>query len=148
MNGDDVSACLYKVVDVADRIIDHQMHVKDQLAVGTERTDDGRTEADVGHKGAVHYVQMHHIGTAAGDLHRSNRSNDLFHIHASVTHIVTNPSAVSAGNRTCLLRMSRGMHMCISEGMTACFVNINAILHGNSSVQYTVILLKYVPYNI
>lgn len=63
MNGDAVSTCIDKIIDIALGTVDHQMYVKKELGVGAQRLDYHRTKAHIGHKIAVHHVKMQHIGT-------------------------------------------------------------------------------------
>ena len=68
MDGDDIRTCFYKTVDVTNWLVDHQMHVKDEIAVRTQCGNNRCAKADVRHKGTVHHVQMEIIGTCIGNL--------------------------------------------------------------------------------
>ena len=67
VNGDEISTCLQKVLQIATGIADHQMHVEKQLGVGAQCGDHRRSEADVRDECAVHDVQVEPVGAACFD---------------------------------------------------------------------------------
>ena len=58
MDADDVSTCTGKFFDMVFRICDHQVAIKNQLAMWTHALYDTSSKADIGHKMAIHDINM------------------------------------------------------------------------------------------
>ena len=58
MEGDEVRAALREITDVADRVVDHQMHVEEHAGDLPDRRDHRKTEGDVRDEIAVHHVDV------------------------------------------------------------------------------------------
>ena len=58
MDADDVSTCTGKFFDMVFRIGDHQVAIKDQLAMWTHALYDTSSKADIRHKMAIHDIDM------------------------------------------------------------------------------------------
>jgi hypothetical protein len=62
MDGDAVRARLGEGFQIAVRAIDHQMRIDGAVADLPDGGDHTRAEADIGHEGAVHHVQVQPVG--------------------------------------------------------------------------------------
>ena len=69
MYGNDVRACLDEIIQILVRVRDHQMHVKHLIGRLAQRLDHRRADRDIGHKVAVHHVNM--------DVFRARIGGDL-----------------------------------------------------------------------
>ena len=58
VDGEDIGAGIAEVLDIAAGVLDHQVHVEGFLRMLLDVLDDGLAEGDVGHKDAVHHVDM------------------------------------------------------------------------------------------
>ena len=58
MDADDISTCTGKFLDMVFRIGDHQVAIKNQLAMWTHALYDTSSKADIGHKMAIHDIDM------------------------------------------------------------------------------------------
>ena len=58
MNADDISTCTGKFFDMVFRIGDHQVAIKDQLAMWTHALYDTSSKADIWYKMAIHDIDM------------------------------------------------------------------------------------------
>ena len=58
MDADDVSTCTGKFFDMVFRVGDHQVAIKDQLAMWTHALYDTSSKADIRHKMAIHDIDM------------------------------------------------------------------------------------------
>ncbi len=63
MHGQQIRAGGDKGPHIALRRIHHQMHIQRQAGGLAHSLDDLRAKADVGHKAAIHHIQMDIIGT-------------------------------------------------------------------------------------
>ena len=58
MDADDISSCTGKFFDMVFRVGDHQVAIKDQLAMWTHALYDTSSKADIRHKMAIHDIDM------------------------------------------------------------------------------------------
>ena len=130
MHGEDVRARLCKIRNVADRLVDHQMHVKGQLCRGARTFDDRCAEREIRNKSTVHDVQMNEIGACRIDCGTfvielckvcgQNRGGNLNHMYSfavaelpcrHILLIAKIPSAAAAGmkkTKTCINKRRGG----------------------------------------
>ena len=67
MHRDDVGTGLGEGFEIGIARRDHQMHVKQLVAVRTQRLHDIRADGDVGHEMAIHHVDMDPVGPGLVD---------------------------------------------------------------------------------
>ena len=58
MDADDICSCTGKFFDMVFRVGDHQVAIKDQLAMWTHALYDTSPEANIRHKMAIHDIDM------------------------------------------------------------------------------------------
>ena len=58
MDADDICSCTGKFFDMVFRVGDHQVAIKDQLAMWTHALYDTSSKADIRHKMAIHDIDM------------------------------------------------------------------------------------------
>ena len=58
MDGQQVAAGLAEIVDIAQRPVDHQMHIQRHIRDAADRRDDRDADRDIRHEQAVHHVHM------------------------------------------------------------------------------------------
>ena len=66
MDGQQIGPGFGEVLDVAHRLVDHQMDVQEHIGTLADRLDHGDPNGQVGHEAAVHDIHMEVVG--AGDL--------------------------------------------------------------------------------
>lgn len=64
MHSEDVDASLFEIIHITSGVNNHQMHVERFLGVFLDKLDDRLSEADVGHKHAVHHIDMEPVALA------------------------------------------------------------------------------------
>ena len=62
MDGQQIGAGLGKVLDVAYRLVDHQMDVQEHIGTLTDGLDHRDPDGQVGHEAAVHDIHMEIVG--------------------------------------------------------------------------------------
>ncbi len=87
MGGDDIGAGSREGLDIGIDRRDHQMHVHDALDVRPDCGAHRRTEGEVRHEMAVHYIDMHPVaalgldgaafGAEIGEIGGEDRGGDL-----------------------------------------------------------------------
>jgi hypothetical protein len=58
VDGKDIGTGIVEVMHIAAGVLNHQVHIEWLSGVFLDVFDDGLTEGDVGHKNAVHHVDM------------------------------------------------------------------------------------------
>ena len=62
MDGQDICARFAEVVHIANRAVDHQMHVQRKLGDFPDCGDNRNSNGNIGNKFAVHHVNMNIVG--------------------------------------------------------------------------------------
>ena len=65
---DEICPCIAKCADIAVRPVDHEMHIQKHLRIPAHRFHNRDTDRDIGHKNAIHHVDMDIIRAADLDL--------------------------------------------------------------------------------
>ena len=68
MEGKDIRTGLNKTVCISFRLFNHQMNVEDQISLIPQGLYYGESEGNICNEHSVHYVKMHHIGSATLNL--------------------------------------------------------------------------------
>ena len=63
MNGQNVGARLAKTFDIADRAVDHEMHIQRQVRHAPQRLDHRKAHGEIRNKVSVHNINMDVVGT-------------------------------------------------------------------------------------
>ena len=66
MAGDEIRARVAELIDIALRLHDHQVYINGQRRALADRLEHGDTDADIGDKAAVHYIEMDIVGGGNG----------------------------------------------------------------------------------
>ena len=94
MDGQQVGPRLGKVLDVAQGLVDHQVHIQEHVGALADGLDHRDADGDVGHKAAVHHVHVEVIGGGhlfnvpfqVDKIGGENRGGDLDHDDSSLSN--------------------------------------------------------------
>ena len=59
MHGNQIGSGSDKILNIAPRLLDHQMHVEDPVRTGTDGADYRKPEGNTWHKHSVHDINMY-----------------------------------------------------------------------------------------
>ena len=87
MDAEQVGARFGKCLDIAHRLVDHQMHVQKHIGFLADGLHHGHADGDVGHESAVHDIHVYPVGGADGlnvafqiaEVSRKNGGGDFDH---------------------------------------------------------------------